>query len=129
MAAADGGASTTITRTFGIKVKIKGKVKGNGQECPFHACKSNINVKSGASGVCGSHLSQKRRKMGHPRLVLGRRSQDPRQRQPAGVSVVYGRRFASLTGEAAVSIWFVVVHADSRFLLCASRIVGMTKAN
>ncbi len=56
----------------GVKVDVKGNikvnVKGNGQECPFHTCKSksNINVKNRAAGVRGSHLSQKTRKMGHP---------------------------------------------------------------
>jgi hypothetical protein len=34
MVAAGGDARSTFVRTFGIKDKIK--VKGNGQECPFH---------------------------------------------------------------------------------------------
>jgi hypothetical protein len=38
-----------------VRIKINGKinVKGNGQECPFHA--SNVNVKDGASRFRGSH--------------------------------------------------------------------------
>jgi hypothetical protein len=46
-------------------------VKGNGQECPFHTGKSNVNsnVRNGAAGVRGSHPSQRTRRMGHPRLI------------------------------------------------------------
>jgi hypothetical protein len=47
---------------------VKVEVKGNGQECPFHRCESNTKFNGGAYGVRGSHLSQNRRKVGHPRL-------------------------------------------------------------
>jgi hypothetical protein len=70
--AAGGGARSTFVRAFGVKVKIKVNVKGNGQECPFHTGKSNSDVKNGAAGVRGSHLSQKTRKMGHPAIAPGR---------------------------------------------------------
>ena len=49
------------------KIKVRTNVKGNGQECPFHT--GNVNVKGNAAGVRDSHLSQKTRKMGHPRLT------------------------------------------------------------
>ena len=37
--------------------EVKINVKGSGQECPLHTCNAsgNINVKTGAAGVCGSH--------------------------------------------------------------------------
>jgi hypothetical protein len=31
-----GAPALHFAQTFGIRVKIKGNVKGNGQECPFH---------------------------------------------------------------------------------------------
>ncbi len=52
-----------------------------------------------------------------------------RQGQRTAVSVLLGRRFAPWTAEAAVSTWFEGLAANSRFLLCASRIVGMTNFN
>jgi hypothetical protein len=44
--------------------EIKIKVKGNGQECPFHAGRVKINFKSGAVGVRGSHPCARARKDG-----------------------------------------------------------------
>jgi hypothetical protein len=53
------------------EVKTKIKIKGNGQECPFHMSNGNINIniKSGAEGVRGSHSSQRAREMGHALLI------------------------------------------------------------
>jgi len=75
----------------GAQNRIKVQEKGNGQECPFRAfselrlhvgnpwlpgfaeSESRINGND-AAGVGGSHLSQKRRKMGHPPLFWRRPS-------------------------------------------------------
>ena len=50
-----------------VKVKVKGN--GEGVRSTGHV-NINSNVKTGAAGVRGSHLSQRTRKMGHPLLFL-----------------------------------------------------------
>jgi len=49
-----------------VKIKIKIKVKGNGQECPFHTCKSNVNVEGCAAGVRFPTSRKGREKWGIP---------------------------------------------------------------
>jgi hypothetical protein len=119
---------------FRIKVKVKVKVKGNGQECPFHTGKSksninvNVNVKGGAAGVRGSHLSQKTRKMGHPRLRRVRWKSTSRSKATdrSVRPTLALRRFAPLTAGAAVSTCVVALHANSGFLSRLG-VIGMTK--
>jgi len=63
-----------IPRYESYRVKNRSKVKGNGQECPFHTGKINTNVKSYAVGFRSSHPSassgqafpQRTREMGRP---------------------------------------------------------------
>jgi hypothetical protein len=74
------GESPVVTAGPKFKIRVKGKikvkdrikVKGSGQECPFHTCegKGNINVNTNAARVRGSHVSQKRRNVGHPLCFL-----------------------------------------------------------
>jgi hypothetical protein len=86
-----------------VKIKIKIKVKGNGQECPFHTCKSNVNVEGCAAGVRFPTSRKGREKWGIPVLIGCRPRQDQRQGQRMGVFVLLGRRFAPLTDEASVA--------------------------
>jgi hypothetical protein len=102
-----------------------------GVSVPHVQKREQINVKSGASGVRGSHFSQRTREVGHPRLIRCRRSQNQRQRQRTGVFVAHGRRFAPMTGDAGVSTGVVALPANSRFLHHAVAVapapVGMTR--
>ena len=69
-------------RFFGSEVKVKIKVKGNGQECPFYTgkFKGNINVKGQRCALLcvpplrqaqGRLLRKERARMGHPRRFFG----------------------------------------------------------
>jgi hypothetical protein len=62
------GARSTFARAFGIKVKIKVNVKGNGQECPFHTgkSKSNVNVKTALRASVVPTSRKGREKWGTP---------------------------------------------------------------
>jgi hypothetical protein len=73
------------------KATPKSTSKASGQECPFHT--GNVNVKANAAGVRDSHLSQKTRKMGHPRLMRVRFRQNQSQRQRAGAPALHNLSF------------------------------------
>src|SRR5580693_5825627 len=71
-----------------------------------HLSASIIAMSARNDHVCGSHLSQKTRKMGHPRSIWCGRNHNQCQGQRTGVSVPHGQRQRQLQDRSCGRLWF-----------------------
>jgi hypothetical protein len=85
------------SRTF-LPDKARSRIRGKGD------------VKNGATGVRGSHFSQRTREMGHPRLIRVLSKSRSKATDRSVWSTLAGRRFAPLTAEDGC-----------RYMSCGSR--------
>src|SRR5580704_16070584 len=83
-------------------------------ERQWHIGVASTNVNDGAVDVCGSHLSQKTRKMGHPRSIWCGRNHNQCQGQRTGVSVPHGQRQRQLQDRSCGRLWFPPFAKDAK---------------